>query len=807
MESGLSPAIAKNYESHLSHGRYEDALVLANALNDKSKRENVRLRMISGADDLFESKKYAEAIGLYDRVLDKFKGDVAALKGKEAARRKLDELEKGRWISLLAFVDPSKDTISGSWTWKDGKLVSDESAFARIEIPYRPPEEFDVRMEFVRQTGRAGVALALSRGGRAFDWVMGASSNAAAGFETISGAIVKENPTRSPGAVENGRAYTVLVEVRKDGLKSFINGQPSAAWKTDYSDLGVYSGWKLRDNGLLGLGSHESSTAFSRLELREVSGKGTAVSRAAAGAPDEWAASIARLPAPEQARRVVAELRKLNPVLEEKEVTFKEKDGVIVELSIESSAIRDLSPVRALKGLELLRSNGAKDPATKKAVAAPLSDLSTLKGLRLKELSVSDTMVQDLSPLEGMPLWALYIFSTPVRDLAPLRGMPLEELYCAQSPISDLSPLSKLPLRILFMNSTAVRTLEPLRGLSLIKLGASWMEISDLSPLANMRLEYLDVEHTPVADLSPVKGMPLQRLWCAGTKVTDLSVIAGMPLKDLECEFVPERDLALLRSITSLERINDMAAAEFWKKFGAPGTELPPEEQVRQVVRKMKELNPEFDGKETHKIEDGQVVHLSISAMGVTNVSPVRALSRLENFQCTGFWNQAKGEIKISDFADLSPLRGLPLRSVNVQRTRVRDLSPLAAMPLAALNCMDTQVGDLTPLAAVPLTHLECYNAPVSDLSPLKGKNMEWLNIDSTQVSDLSPISGMQLAGVLLYNTKVTDLSPLKTIPHLKFLECTYNPMRDREILRSIKTLEKINDMPVAEFWKKQDQK
>jgi hypothetical protein len=49
--------------------------------------------------------------------------------------------------------------------------------------------------------------------------------------------------------------------------------------------------------------------------------------------------------------------------------------------------------------------------------------------------------------------------------------------------------------------------------------------------------------------------------------------------------------------------------------------------------------------------------------------------------------------------------------------------------------------------------------------------------------------------------TKVTDLSPLKTMS-LKRLFCNYNPERDREILKSINTLETINDKPAKEVLK-----
>jgi len=47
----------------------------------------------------------------------------------------------------------------------------------------------------------------------------------------------------------------------------------------------------------------------------------------------------------------------------------------------------------------------------------------------------------------------------------------------------------------------------------------------------------------------------------------------------------------------------------------------------------------------------------------------------------------------------------------------------------------------------------------------------------------------------------VTDLSPLEGLP-LKEITCDFQPERDAAILRSIKTLEKINGKPAAEFLK-----
>jgi hypothetical protein len=53
------------------------------------------------------------------------------------------------------------------------------------------------------------------------------------------------------------------------------------------------------------------------------------------------------------------------------------------------------------------------------------------------------------------------------------------------------------------------------------------------------------------------------------TPVSDLWPLKGMKIKELLCDFQYERDAKLLRSIATLETINGMPAAEFWKEAEA----------------------------------------------------------------------------------------------------------------------------------------------------------------------------------------------------------------------------------------------
>jgi hypothetical protein len=61
--------------------------------------------------------------------------------------------------------------------------------------------------------------------------------------------------------------------------------------------------------------------------------------------------------------------------------------------------------------------------------------------------------------------------------------------------------------------------------------------------------------------------MPLKELSCNMTLVSDLSPLKGMPLVSIRCDFKPERDAEILRSISTLELINDKPAKEFWKEI------------------------------------------------------------------------------------------------------------------------------------------------------------------------------------------------------------------------------------------------
>ncbi len=247
------------------------------------------------------------------------------------------------------------------------------------------------------------------------------------------------------------------------------------------------------------------------------------------------------LPAAEQVEEVRTELKKRNPGYDGKLTPTIEQDAVT--------------------GLNLDNSQN-------------VSDLTPLKGMPLKTLSLMNTGVTDLTPLKGMPLETLMLWNWHGSDLTPLKGMPLKWLNCGGGNQKiDLTPLAGLPLEFLCINSTQVSDLAPLKDMPLTELLFENTLVSDLAPLRGTHLHRLYIHKTKVSDLAPIKGMPLKELAIEGTSVTDLSPLKDMPLQQIR--LTPKnitQGLDILRDMKSLKTIgigdNQVwPAAEFWNRY------------------------------------------------------------------------------------------------------------------------------------------------------------------------------------------------------------------------------------------------
>jgi serine/threonine protein kinase len=276
---------------------------------------------------------------------------------------------------------------------------------------------------------------------------------------------------------------------------------------------------------------------------------------------EQWERSVAEMSAEKQVEAVVQQLKRLNPGFDGK-FTYRIEFGGVTHLQFLSDQVTDLSPLRALKGLEALDCQGTYPRMGK------VSDLTPLRGLRLITLKCNSTQVADLSPLKDMPLISLICGDTWVSDLSPLKGMRLQLLSIQSTKVTDLRPVQAMPISYLDLClAQGISDLKPIRNMPLTYLNLTGLPVSDLSLLSRMKsLRDLYLDFMPVTDLTPLRGLGLNVLSIRDTRIQDLTPIEKLPLKRLRLDYRSDRE-AFVRSFPGLEFINDKPAAEFWKEI------------------------------------------------------------------------------------------------------------------------------------------------------------------------------------------------------------------------------------------------
>lgn len=206
---------------------------------------------------------------------------------------------------------------------------------------------------------------------------------------------------------------------------------------------------------------------------------------------------------------------------------------------------------------------------TRQVASLPAHEQVAAVGVKLRELNPGFNA--PLKPqFENGVVTILEFEADGLDDLSPVRALAgLKGLFCYRTPgekgaLSDLAPLRDLPLENLYCGLTEIADLSPLQGMRLTFLNLGVTNVSDLAPLAGMPLTSLDLGATGVSSLEALRGMPLAYLNCSQTHVTDLSPLRGMPLKHLRCDFVAQRDADVVRSLESLEKINEKPIKQFW---------------------------------------------------------------------------------------------------------------------------------------------------------------------------------------------------------------------------------------------------
>ncbi len=205
-------------------------------------------------------------------------GATGVLKMK--VEKKLGELEDPEpgTINLLRMVDAKLDAVGGTWTLENGVLVSGTEEWARLQLPYTPPEEYDLTVVTDRREGSDALGIGLGQGKTVFAvWVDGhPAKGGMSGLDLLDGMLLENNPASVKGKfLTNNKPSTIVIAVRKSGVSVTIDGKTLLNWQGSYTRLARSPVWQPRDpKAPLLVGAFGSHYYFTKILLTPVTGQG-----------------------------------------------------------------------------------------------------------------------------------------------------------------------------------------------------------------------------------------------------------------------------------------------------------------------------------------------------------------------------------------------------------------------------------------------------------------------------------------------------------------------------------------------------
>lgn len=180
-------------------------------------------------------------------------------------------------IDLLKLIDVRKDSVEGSWSFSGSELVSPMGVWCRLQVPYVPPDEYDLAVVVIRREGQSSLEVGLASGGRQFHIGLDGWKGDLAGLYNIEG---KSDPTeaRYQGKLLHLTVPTTIICcVRKTGVSVSVEGKTIIDWKGDLSRLSAGPTWKVPRTDTLFLGAYVTKFHIQKLTITTVSGPGRLV--------------------------------------------------------------------------------------------------------------------------------------------------------------------------------------------------------------------------------------------------------------------------------------------------------------------------------------------------------------------------------------------------------------------------------------------------------------------------------------------------------------------------------------------------
>lgn len=433
----------------------------------------------------------------------------------------------GQVVHLLDLSNPKGEALRGIWTAAPTGLngrtpppqpgLKDDDRMPVFELNYTPPEEYDFEIEFSRNGG--SVAQVLSSGGASFvHEYQDYGTNSRAGFSQIDNKTIN-SPNEGNAPItpipRDGSHHVSVVEVRRNSVRSLLDGKQVLRWTGDFSRLSVPTGFRLSSvNGHLGLASWSGDVTFYRADVREISGAGqftTAPALAATGGGGKMSAT--------EVKPLIEWLEPLKGFMTVQVGSINRKVTTVAEL-----------PASFDRVVEVDVPGGNNRPGNFRVPADLMSMIKSYKEMKRIALRQCQLRTADLAPV--------------LKDKPLLTNLGLGGNHIDDGIIESMQQLPLLESVDLSYNKEFT--------------GRGFEKLAGLSKIFNMQVNDTSLSDEGVAGLAKLPGVKYFSL--NNTKVTDagLSALPPMPQFDnIAVRFtnVTVRGLLALRTSPKLRRI------------------------------------------------------------------------------------------------------------------------------------------------------------------------------------------------------------------------------------------------------------
>lgn len=208
------------------------------------------------------------AATIYDEVLPNLSELARTVASKRIAEIG-DGLDRPS-VDLLQLIDVKKDTVSGNFSLTSAGLAVQNAENPRLQIPYRPPEEYDLNVEFTYTGDDAAIVLILPLADGPVELEFRSNG---IDFKNDAGSPIKG---RHPYATR-GQSNVACVRVRRDVVQAYLGPTLVIEYKPVGNPIGMKKSWRLRSDDALGLGCYHSDAVIGKLTLVEITGRGSRV--------------------------------------------------------------------------------------------------------------------------------------------------------------------------------------------------------------------------------------------------------------------------------------------------------------------------------------------------------------------------------------------------------------------------------------------------------------------------------------------------------------------------------------------------